>query len=119
KIVFPRRHARPFQIKRMSLREIERIRIASKRDGDPLEMRGVLSARRLPRLLFDVFNVYFLHAFLPFRPKWRNLLLFLFNSRLTSEIVRDVSTSLDMTIFYSSPSKYSVFFPFTITSFIP
>src|SRR6266403_2655888 len=105
KIVFPRRHARPFQIKRMPFRQIERVRIATERDGDPFEMRGVLSTRRLPRLFLDVFNVYFLHAFLSFRPKWRNLLLFLFSSRLTSEIVRDVSTSLDMTIFYSSPSK--------------
>src|SRR5439155_20823801 len=92
KIVFPRRHARPFQIKRMSLRQIERIRIASKRDGEPFEMRGVLSTRRLPRLFLDVFNVYFLHAFLSFSPTWTNLFLFRFIFRLTSEIVRDGCT---------------------------
>src|SRR5438045_5114850 len=56
-------------------------------------MRGVLSARRLPRLFFDLVNVYFFHAALSFRPEWRNLLLFpLVQFWFHSEIARDVST---------------------------
>src|SRR5881394_1204329 len=61
-IVFSRRDPRPFEIERMPLRQIERIRIAAERDRDSFEMRGVLSARRFPRLFFDLVNVYFFHA---------------------------------------------------------
>ena len=61
-IVFSRRDPRPFEIERMPLRQIERIRIAAERNGNSLKMRGILSARRFPRLFFDLVNVYFFHA---------------------------------------------------------
>src|SRR5439155_14509662 len=61
KIWFPRRHAIPFQIKWMTLGQIERGRLASQRFRNSLEGDDIFSCRRLPRLFVDVVNVYFAH----------------------------------------------------------
>src|SRR6266446_10001011 len=82
-VVFAGRHSCYFQIERMPLSQIERCRIAPKCNRDSFEVRGVVSAGRLPRLFLDLVDVYFAHnRFLSFRPKWRNLLLFFFLSLL-------------------------------------
>src|SRR5438552_9928747 len=61
-VAFSGRHSCYFQIERMPLRQIERGRIATKRFRNSFEIRGVLSAGRLPRLFFDLVDVYFAHT---------------------------------------------------------
>src|SRR5438876_10217251 len=57
-VAFADRHSCYLQTERVSLRQIERGRIATKRFRNSFEIRGVLSAGRLPRLLFDLVDVY-------------------------------------------------------------
>src|SRR6266478_1174168 len=64
KIWFARSHAIPFQIERMPLGQIERIRIASQRFRNSFEAHGVFSTWRLPCCFFDVVNVYLAHMVL-------------------------------------------------------
>ena len=61
-IAFSRRHPVPLQIKRVSLGQIERSRLSSQCFGNSLEGDCVFSAWRLPRLLFDLREVYLLHC---------------------------------------------------------
>src|SRR5205814_10059502 len=51
---FPRRNSIPFQIKWMTLRQIERSRFAPECFRNSFERHGVFPARRLPRLLFNL-----------------------------------------------------------------
>src|SRR5437762_6392663 len=51
---FPRRNSIPFQIKWMTLRQIERARFAPERFRNSPEGHHVFSAGRLPRFLFDL-----------------------------------------------------------------
>src|SRR6266550_8971958 len=56
-------------------------------------MRGVLSARRLPRLFFDLVNVYFFHAaFVIPTGVEESLTISVSQFWFHSEIARDVST---------------------------
>src|SRR5882762_4620521 len=61
-IVFTRRNAAPFQIERMSLRQIERTWLAAKRLRDSFKRDRVFSAGRFPRLFLDLFEIYFAHS---------------------------------------------------------
>src|ERR1043166_9437378 len=53
KICFPGWYSIPFQIKWMTLRQIERVRYASERFRNSFERHCVSSARRLPRFFLD------------------------------------------------------------------
>src|SRR3954462_5140736 len=56
------RHSAPFQIKRMPLGKAERSRLAPQRFRNYFKRDGVFSARRLPRVLFDLRDVYLFHC---------------------------------------------------------
>jgi hypothetical protein len=53
-IRFPWRHAIPFQIERLTLRQIERLGIAPQGFRNSFEGHSVFPAGRLPRLFFDL-----------------------------------------------------------------
>src|SRR5689334_3281981 len=59
------RHSAPFEIKRMALGKIERSRLASERFRNPFKRDAVFSAWRLPRVLFDLRDIYLLHCVMP------------------------------------------------------
>src|SRR5882724_7394278 len=55
------RNAHHREIERMPLYQIERLRIAPKRDGNILRRPPKPSLWRLPHLLFNIFQIYFAH----------------------------------------------------------
>src|SRR6266446_1361685 len=55
------RNAHQREIERMPLYQIERLRIAPKRNGDVLRRSPKLSFRGLAGLRFDIFKIYFSH----------------------------------------------------------
>src|SRR5262245_56319503 len=99
KIGFSRWHPVPFEVKRMPLGEVERSRLASQRFRNSFEGDSEFAARRLPRLLFDFVEIYLAHFFVTSSKVEESL------NHFVTERSRDVSTSLDTTIDYSSPSK--------------
>ena len=84
----------------MPLGQVERSWLASERFRNSFEGDGVFPARRLPRFLFDVIEIYLSH-FLVIPSEVEESLGY-FGRQNTS---RDVSTPLDKTVDYSSPSK--------------
>src|SRR5438874_13749579 len=61
KISFSRRHPIPFQIKRLTLRQVERSGLAPQCFRNSFEGDRVLSARRVPCFFFDFVNIYLSH----------------------------------------------------------
>src|SRR5205085_1359952 len=99
KINFARRNARPFQIERVSLRQIGRSRFASERFRNAFERRRVFRFRRLPRVFLDLVNVNLLH---------KNVGLTTEVTELTEENFQKYSASVLCVLrgeSYSSPAK--------------
>src|SRR5205814_8175037 len=69
-ILFSGRHPIPFQIKRLTLRQVERSGLTPQCFRNSFEGDGILPARRLPSLFLNVVDVYLAHfILLSFRPK--------------------------------------------------